>query len=393
VTILATVACTIGPNGISRPPYSDIYETFQAQFKAIYGTDAYIDPDSQDGQLLAIIAKAQDDSNAACVAAYNGYSPATAQGAGLSTAVKINGIARAVATHSQVNLTLAGTVGTVISNGVATDNQGQRWLLPASVIIGALGTAAVTATAELEGDIEAAAGTITNIATPTLGWQTVTNPSAAAPGQPVETDAKLRQRQTISVALPSRTVLDGIVGAVAAVSGVSQVRGYENDTNATDTNGIPAHSISIVCLGGASGDIANAMMLKKTPGTGTYGTTSVILTDPGGVPTTINFFVATQRRVVLSLTLKALANYVSTVGDSVKAALAAYINALGIGKKVDFGRLYVPAQLYFGPGSETFEVDSLTIAFFGGGLAAADLFPAFNEIATCDVADITLLVT
>ncbi|WP_457832781.1 baseplate J/gp47 family protein, partial [Staphylococcus aureus] len=83
------------------------------------------------------------------------------------------------------------------------------------------------------GAVSAPAGTITTINTPTRGWQSVTNPADAVPGAEVESDAALRSRQKISTAIPSLTVFEGIVGAVAGVSGVTRYRGYENDTNST----------------------------------------------------------------------------------------------------------------------------------------------------------------
>ncbi|MCZ3294308.1 phage baseplate protein, partial [Acinetobacter baumannii] len=86
----------------------------------------------------------------------------------------------------------------------------------------------------------------------------MTNPSAAVPGQPVELDAQLRQRQTISTALPSLTVFEGTLGAVASITGVERLKGYENDSGAPDTNGIPAHSISLVVQGGDATAIAQA---------------------------------------------------------------------------------------------------------------------------------------
>lgn len=393
MTILATLACTITSAGISRPAYADIYETLQEKFKTIYGADAYIDPDSQDGQLLAVFAKAIDDSNAATVHVYNSFSPATSQGGALSNNVKINGIARAIATHSQVNLTLGGTAGTVIENGVAADTAGNRWLLPASVTIPIGGSIVVTAEAEEEGNIEALAATITKIETPTLGWQTVTNASAATPGAPVETDAALRQRQTVSVALPSRTVVGGILGAVSAVAGVTQARVYENDTNAVDANGIPGHHIAVVAQGGVAADIAQAILLKKTPGTGTHGTTTVATTDPDGNAISIKFYVPTQKRILVALTIKALTGYVSPTGDAIKAAVAAHINALGIGRKVDLLRIALPAQLNGGAGHETFELDVIQLSIPPAAPAAADVAIAFNEIANCVVGDITLTVT
>lgn len=391
--ILTTLACTLSSTGISRPAYSDIYETLREKFKSIYGSDAYIEPDSQDGQLLATFAKALDDSNAQTVAVYNSFSPATSQGDALSKNVKINGIARAVATKSTIPLRVTGSVGTVISSGIVSDAARQRWMLPASVIIPAAGFIDVTGTAEIAGALEAATGTATNIETPTLGWQSVTNTGPAVVGAPVETDAALRKRQAVSVALPSKSILSGIVGAVSAVAGVTQVRAYENDTNVTDANGIPAHHIALVVQGGVNADIANAVVRKKGPGCGTHGTTSLTVNDPGGIPTLIKWYAPTQKRVIAAITIKALTGYLSTIGDQLKAAVAAYVSGLGIGKRVDLGRLYVPAQLTFGVGSETYEVDAIQIAFFGNALAAADLAIAFNELANLTVADITLTVT
>lgn len=391
--ILTSIACTVGTAGISRPAYADIYETLQASFQSIYGSDAYIDPDSKDGQLLAVFAKAIDDANAISVAVYNSFSPATGVGRALSNNVKINGIARGIATNGSVTLRVTGTVGAVILNGMASDANGNRWLLPASVTIPGAGFIDVTATAEVEGAIAGLVGTITNIETPTLGWSSVTNTTAAVQGAPVESDAALRQRQTVSVALPSKTVLNGLRGAILNLAGVTSARIYENDTNVTDANGVTAHTIACVVQGGVAASIADAIMRKKTPGCLTQGTTSVLVTDPDGNAATMRFYVPTPKRVIAGITIKALAGYVTTIGDSLKAAVAAYVNSLGIGKKVDLGRLYVPAQLNFGAGSETYEVDVLQIAFFGNALAAADLAIAFNEIATLAVADITLTVT
>lgn len=393
MTILASLACVVSSAGISRPAYADILETLQDKFKGIYGTDSYIDPDSQDGQLLATFAKAMDDANAVAVSIYSSFSPATAQGQALSNNVKINGIARAIATKSTAPLRVSGAVGTVIEGGVASDTSGNQWVLPDAVVIPPAGFVDVTATAELDGDIEAPTGTITNIETPTLGWHEVTNPSAASPGAPVESDAGLRFRQSVSVALPSRTVLSGLLGAIYACEGVTQARIYENDTNLADANGIPGHHIAVVVVGGVGTDIATAIMRKKTPGCGTHGTTTVAVNDPGGNPVDIKYFVPTQKTILVEIDVKALTGYVSPTGDTIKEKVAAYISALGIGKKVDHGRLYLPAQLSGGAGSETFEVNAIRLAASPGAPTAADVAIAFNEIAVCAVTNITLTVT
>lgn len=201
---------------------------------------------------------------------------------------------------------LVGQAGATITNGAAKDANGVKWMLPATVTIPPSGTITVTATCATIGDISARAGTITQIATPALGWQSVTNPADAAEGAPVEKDAELRRRQTVSTALPSLTVLDGIIGAVANVTGVTRYVAYENDTGATDANGIPSHSISLVVEGGDATVIANAIAAKKTPGSGTYGTTAIVVTDIYGRPIAINFFRPTPAPIAATVAIKAL---------------------------------------------------------------------------------------
>ena len=62
---LPTLACTIDATGISSPAYSDIFASLQASFQALYGSDSYIDDDSEDGQMLAIFAQLEADKEAA----------------------------------------------------------------------------------------------------------------------------------------------------------------------------------------------------------------------------------------------------------------------------------------------------------------------------------------
>ncbi len=102
------ITCTIDQNGITVPAYADILTYLKDAYRTIYGADVYLEPDSQDGQLLAIFAAAINDANAMAAAVYNAFSPATAQGVGLSSVVKINGIARAVASFSTVDVLIVG---------------------------------------------------------------------------------------------------------------------------------------------------------------------------------------------------------------------------------------------------------------------------------------------
>ena len=127
----------------------------QDQYRNIYGADTYLEADSQDGQLLAVFAMAIHDANTAAVQVYNAFSPATASGAALSSNVKINGLARGVATRSSVDLRIVGQGGTTISGGVALDGDRVQWELPASVTIPPAGEITVTALCRKVGAVAA----------------------------------------------------------------------------------------------------------------------------------------------------------------------------------------------------------------------------------------------
>ncbi|WP_321789233.1 baseplate J/gp47 family protein [Burkholderia pyrrocinia] len=393
MTISSPVA-VIDANGITAPTYAEILDYWQTKYRSIYGQDSYLEPDSQDGQFLGALSAAFNDSNAVAIAVYRSFSPATAQGDALSSNVKINGIARKVASFSSDDLVLVGQAGATIANGAAKDANGVKWMLPAMVTIPPSGTITVTSTCATIGDVSARAGTINQIATPALGWQSVTNPTDAAEGAPVEKDAVLRQRQTVSTALPSLTVLDGIIGAVANVPGVTRYVAYENDTNATDTNGIPPHSISLVVEGGDVTAIANAIAAKKTPGSGTYGTTAIVVTDIYGRPITIRFFRPVAAPITATVTLKALTGYTSQAGQQIQQAVSDYINGVQIGGglsgSVEWGDALTAANSV--GGGVTYKLAGLTLTG-PRGAGAPDVALLFNEAASCTPANVTLVVT
>jgi len=230
----STPVCQITAAGIVRPDYAACLGYFQGLYRSIYGQDVYLGADCQDGQFMALLANALHDANGEAVAVYNAFSPATAQGAGLSSVVKINGIRRKSATYSTADVLIVGQVGAEIVSVAARDQSGNLWSLPDSVIIPPAGQITVTATCQTLGAVAAPSGAIDTIATPTLGWQSVGNPIAAAVSLPIETDRQLRQRQALSTALPAQTILEALVGALFAVTGVTRVKAYENDTNLPD---------------------------------------------------------------------------------------------------------------------------------------------------------------
>lgn len=389
-TYLTPIVAKVDASGISAPSFADILAWIQQQYQTIYGADTYLGNDSQDGQWLGVLAAAFTDANSMAVAVYEAFSPTTAQGVGLSQVVKINGIARLASSFSTAQCLIGGNVGKQILNGTVIDENQNTWLLPASVTVPGGGEITVTVTSLAPGAISASAGTV-QIGTPTLGWNSAAFASDATPGSPVETDPALKARQTRSTSLPALTIIDAIVGNLLNLPGVIEVMPYVNDTGSTDADGVTEHAIAIVINGGNAQAIVNVIGAGKAPGSNTFGTTTQTYVDAYGRPQNIKFSFVTLVPITTHITITALANYTGTIGDNIVQAVIDYINALPIGQNVLYTRLFVPANLSNGAGSETFELNSVLIAR-SGSPGAADAVIAFNEEASCDLGHMTLTV-
>lgn len=381
----------IDETGIHIPNYPEVLEDLKNDFRGIYGQDLYLEADSQEGELCAVFALRIYDCYALAQSIYSAYSPHTAQGVGLSSVVKTNGIRRHSASRSSADLRLVGQAGTTINNGVAKDEAGQRWMLPEHVVIPLSGEITVTAQAEHEGALRAAPGEIRYIATPTRGWQSVENPEPARPGAAVETDFKLRRRQSLSTALPSLSILDGAKGAVASLTNVIRSRGYENDTPETDAHGIPPHSISFVVEGGDAAAIGAAIAVKKGPGCGTYGDMEVETRDSYGEPNIIRFFRPSIVNIAVNIRIQPLSGYVSATGENIRRNIAEYVSALDIGEDILLSKLYTPINAAEpAEGVRTFDVLELSIGQKDGDILPQNLAIAFNAAASCNSEDVTL---
>lgn len=388
------LSATVTAEGISAPDYQTILDTLTSYFQQIYGSDAYLEPDSKDGQMVALVALAIHDANNTAISVYNCFSPATGYGAALTSNVKINGIVRKGATNSTVDLLLTGTAGTAITNGTVKDTNNVIWRLPASVVIGVDGTVTATAICSKSGAVAAPAGAITTINTPTRGWTSVTNPAAATVGAPAETDAELRIRQGQSVAIPSITPFEGVDGAIANIAGVTRHKLYENDTGKTDGNGLPPHSISAIVDGGDVTEIARTIRGNKGQGVRTWGKTSVTVPDKYGNPHIISFSRPTDVPVYGKITLKVFAGYTSQIGVQIQQAVADYINRLMIGDQVLLSRIYSPANLgvVSGGNARYYDIQELLIGKSPEAVAAANINIAYDESASCKPENIIITV-
>lgn len=396
---LATVACSVTPQGITGPGFSDILASFTASLQSIIGSDVYLDPSTKDGQLLAVLAQAQSDDNQATIAAYNSYNIGTAQGTALDGAAQNIGVQRLASSASTVILNIVGVVGTVIPVGaVVQDQTGNLWNLPAPFTIPLAGTIAVTATCQAQGNIVALPNTVTiPYAGLVAGWQSVTNPAAAVPGAPIEVDGIFRGRLAASTGISGRTGLSNIESNIANVPGVSRSTVYQNDGSGPsgdepDVNGIPVHYLAAVVLGGDALAVATAIQQAKDVGAGTLGSISEVVIDPSGVACTINFYPLSLVRIYQAITILPLTGYTSAIGAQILAAVAAFVSAGAIGQNVYLEWCRSVASMSGATPMPTFVVLGYSQDITPTPTATADLVIAFNAAATLAVGDVSLTV-
>lgn len=328
----------IDGTGMHIPLYQEIVDKLVEDMKQIFGDDIYLEADSQDYQQISIFARMIYDSYNLALLAYNNRTPKDAIGIGLDNIVALAGIQRKPAIASTVVLTITGVDGTKISNGEVSDDNGNYWELPDEVIIPSNGIIDVTATSKEKGNVFALPNTITNINTPVYGWLSVTNKQASSAGIDVENDFELRGRFSLSVLGPSSSIFESLQESLAAIPGVTRVRGYENDTSATSTGtvppnvpaGIPSHTISFVVEGGNDVDVATELYMKKTPGCGTFGTTTVKLQSVTGNILAVNFYRPKYTNVKVKITIKQLDGYTSDYVDKMQEAISTYITEMSI---------------------------------------------------------------
>lgn len=345
--------------------------------RQIYGQDLYLENDSQDYQMCSIFALKIYDAYQAVALAYNNRSPKTAIGTALDSLVKINGIKRKEASYSTCEVTVSGDENTEIIGGMCKDESGHKWSLPRRVVIPSGGKIKVTATCEDIGAIKATPRSIINIDTPQKGWRSVTNDDMAILGQPIETDVELRKRQTISVSNPSQTVIESTEGAIASILGVTRYKVYENDTGTVDSNGIQSHSISAVVEGGSNEDVAKAIYLRKGPGCGTVGTTTVNIFNTSNVAIPIRFNRPTYIDVAVEIRIKKLYGYTADVERDIKNNIENYLSVINIGQSIYQSSIWAAAmRAILDIKSPSFSI--IEVKLNGG---TSDINIKFNQVA------------
>lgn len=362
---------TIDDTGII-PQTLDGYRTLlQTSFQAAFGQGIDLDPKSPQGQFidnLAYTFSQSDDSLVSAAGAINIFRAFESQLEGLASLL---GIPKNTAESTIVSTDLGGTPGKIIPAGSrARSDAGDAYELDEETQLSVGGTATASMSAVETGPIELLAGELTAIIDVVPGWETVTNPADGVTGRDVEADSSYRQRYFTELFRNALSVLESIISKVSEADNVSEVIGAENDTDSPiviQNITIDPHSVAIVVEGGLDQDIADAIRLRKTGGTGTTGTTTV-----SDLPNAdINFFRPDYIDIEVTISTTPGATFPANGVQLLKERTLAYING---SSDIDSG-------------SGFFELDGMKIS---EDLQKSRLYTPINSVPGHVVTDLVL---
>jgi uncharacterized phage protein gp47/JayE len=381
--------------GFKRKRLDQLLEELNSEVQSIFGENFNVSPESPDGQINGTISESNANLWEIAEESYNAFNPSAVTGITQDNLYELNGITRLPATSSSAVLTISGTQSTVIPLGslISTSDTNVQFSTESEVTIPVSGSITVIASAVVTGPISALVGTLTVIDTPITGWDSVTNLADALVGTNEESDVDFRARREQSVARDAQAIIDAIFAEVRSVAGVTQTTVLENDTNTgPDANGLPAHSVHVIVVGGDDQDIGEAIFLKKTLGATPFGSTTVQVNDDQSIPHDVSFSRPTEIAIYVEVNLTTFSDYPVDGDDQIKQAIIDYaegnlITGRGffLGDDVIHSEIYTPINTIQGH-----TVDSMFIKTSFPADQTADIPIAVDETSQFVIANITV---
>lgn len=397
--------------GFSQKPTSQVIADINASLLANLSPTLNLTGVSALGQLVGIVGADLGELWQLAQAVDSAFDPDQAAGNDLASLSLITGTKRRDATFSvakacTVNVN-PGTYAAGALTAYPVNNPTAVFANVDAVTLGGTVAANVTGVdfrAVTAGPVLAPAGTLTVIASPVGGFNSVTNPTDAIAGLPLATDAELRQTRAQALQSGGTSTAGAIRSAILTNLGVStggdvvQVTVLSNDTNLTDSNGIPPHSFEAIVLGAvadAAADTAVAQQIAttKTAGDTAYGTNrAIVVNDSQGNPHTIGFTRPTTIPIYVNITVKQdPTSPFAVTAAAVQAALVAWAQASlgGGGQSVVIERIKAIALSV--PGA--FDVPAATIGTTPSPVGTANIPINVRQIATLSSSNIAVTIT
>lgn len=438
--------------GFTPKPMSQIRTDINTALQTAFGASIDLGDTSVFGQTVGIFSESLSALWYLAQQVYASQDPDSATGAALDAVSALTGTDRPAATPSTTTLTLFGTAATVVpaASVVNTASTGDGFATSVAATITTLaawaGTTAYTAgqrvtnggnayqcvtagtsassggptgttssitdgtvtwkyigvgTAAVDvaaasvntGPIAALAGDLTVIATPVVGWTSVTNLADATKGRAVAQDPELRTLREEELSGDGQSPPDAIRAALLKIVGVTSATVFANDTDTTDSSGRPPHSVEcLVRTTWAAGDpndqqIVDAVFQNLAAGVASTGTTPGTATDSQGTAHTVYFSRPTEVPIyiILNVTVDST-TFPADGATEIKTAVTTWGAAQVAGK--DAVASAISAQAFSVTG--VLDVTSCLIGTAPSPSSSATVTIDLTHIATYDTANITV---
>lgn len=272
--------------GVIVPDTAALQTEVENEFKAALGQDLITTANTPQGVLITgeVTARSNVLLNNATVA--NQINPNLAGGVFLDAIWALTGGQRYDATYSVCSgVELLGLPGTFIPAGSqASLADGSLFASVSDVTLDGVGAGVVDFQAVEAGPIAASVGALNQVVTAVLGWDSVTNPTAATLGRNDESDLASRQRRRNTLSLQNVALPLAATSALYDIPNVKSLQYRENYTKADATiDGIflLANSVWACVEGGTDTEIAEALLANKSLGANWNGAVTVNLPHPG----------------------------------------------------------------------------------------------------------------
>lgn len=327
-----TVYIYVEPDGIIVPDTSFIQSQVINEYLALFGADLITTANTPQGLLIAAEVLARDGVAINNATLANQINPNIAGGIFLDAICALMGIIRTPATFSTVTGTVTGVAGTIIPAGSQASEtvSNQVFQTTTSVTIPTGGSIDVIFQAITPGPIGVTPGTLTQIISVVLGWETVTNADSAIVGTNTQSDDALRAFRKDTLAILGMGLAPSILSHVTSVPNVTSATFIENVFPTTEViSGVTMlpNSIYVCVSGGVDLDIATALVASKNGGCQYTNGAGIPVSVPYTVPfsgqsMTILFDRPTLVPVKIQVTIKAE----DTLSDPITAVQNAILN-------------------------------------------------------------------
>lgn len=352
--------------GFVRRTYDDILNDKIRRAKELFGEDIDTSDLTPLGKFIRINAYDQAITEEEIEAVYYARFPNTASGQSLDRLLVFGGITRTQATPASYSVEVHGAAGYVIEAGflVGTDTD-LTFYSTAAATIGDDGKCTIEVDCTEPGTVgNVSPAAITRVINPDFNITAVNGLVCLSDGADVESDAVLRERLKSAISGTGSGNTNAIRSALLRVPTVQFAAVIENETDETDSEGRPAHSFECYVLGGDDyeQEIAQAIFEKRPVGIQTWGDVSVTITDLSGNERVVKYTPAPNVPITVHIVLKTNTSFPDDGEAQVYAAVASYINNLGIGNSLVLSALY--GHIYGVPGVT--EVTTLELSTDGG---------------------------